>query len=181
MPDLSRADAVDASSTSLVIKIRQAFNPVPERFTPLSDLAKAFCVKGEITSEVDANDWRLADPDLLMRNEELGGMLLFMDGPTWRHYLPIWLTVAATHGEQLKDLASAVVVTLDPKAIVLADDPARFVERTSVLTDAQRAVIAYVLAIIASFSWIRAKDKNLHQVDGLIALWGQGTVPRAGD
>jgi hypothetical protein len=82
----------------LLIKIRQTFSPTRERFTPLSDLAKAFFVRGEITNEVDAEDWRSVDPDIIVRNENLAGLLIFMDGPTWRHYLPIWLTIATARG-----------------------------------------------------------------------------------
>jgi hypothetical protein len=175
MPDHPRADAVDTSPASLVIKIRQAFSPAREKFTPVSEPAKAFSVRGEITNEVDADNWRLVDPDILARNKNLAGLLVFMDGPTWRHYLPIWLTIATTHGAQLRDLVSIVITTLDPKTIVLADDAARFAERTNILTDAQRATIADVLAAFASFPWINNNGRSLAQVEGLVALWRQLT------
>lgn len=177
MPDLPRHDAVKTSATSLAIKIRQAFSgdPARERFTRLSDLANAF-FGGERTNEADADDWRAVDPDSVVRDGDLVGLLIFMDGPTWRHYLPIWLTIAATRGTQLRDFVSVVITTLDPEAIVLADDASRFLERTSILTDAQRDTIADVLAAFASFPWIRTNDKSVDQVERLVALWRQGST-----
>jgi hypothetical protein len=179
MPDLPRADAVDDSSTSLLMKIRQAFGPTGERFTRLSDLANAFSVRGEVTNEADVDDWRLVDLDIVVRNENLGGLLIFMDGPTWRHYLPIWLTIAATRGAELRDFVSVVTTTLDPESTVLADDASRFVERASTLTDAQRAAIADVLATFTSIPWIRSNGRGLAHAERLAALWRQGDIPVA--
>jgi hypothetical protein len=141
-------------------------------------LAKAFFVRGEITNEADADDWRLVDPDIVIRNENLAGLFILMDGPTWRHYLPIWLTIAMTRGAQLRDLVSMVITTLDPETIVLADDASRFAERTSTLTHAQRTTIADVLATFTSFPWIRANAKTVGQINRLVALWRQGAMLR---
>ena len=179
MPDLPRVDAVDDSSTSLLIKIRRAFDPTGERFTRLSDLASAFSVRGEITNEADVDDWRLVDLDIVVRNENLGGLLIFMDGPTWRHYLPIWLTIAATRGAELRDFVSVVTTTLDPESTVLVDDASRFVERASTLTGAQRAAIADVFATFTSIPWIRANGRGLAHAERVAALWRRGNIPVA--
>lgn len=177
MPDPPPDDAVKTSASSLATKIRQAFSggPARERFTRLSDLANAFFGGGR-TNEADADDWRSVDPDSVVRDGDLVGLLIFMDGPTWRHYLPIWLTIAATRGAQLQDFVSVVITTLDPEAIVLADDTSRFLERTSILTDAQRDTIADVLGAFALFPWIRANDKSVGQVKRLVTLWRQGNM-----
>jgi KaiC/GvpD/RAD55 family RecA-like ATPase len=69
-----------------------------------------------------------------------------------------------------RDFLLMVITTLDPETVI-RDDAALFAERTSKLTDEQRATIADVLAAFAPSPWLRNSDKSLGQVERLVALW----------
>lgn len=159
------------TNNQTIMSIRTAFENVAAPTSTLQDMAKAFISRRSDFGHLDRY-WPEVTADVFdvpHQGDVLRGMIVFMDGPTWRHYLPAWMSIGllANDGE----IISNALVTLDENASESVGTTYPFSDRISLLTDQQKQAVGNFVLAAVKHPDIADDPKSFELIKDLITRW----------
>jgi Family of unknown function (DUF6714) len=143
----------------------------------VKDLRRLVEIGAKDASALDhVNTWRDMVPVLAADTliDALPVKLMFLEGATWRAFLPAWMTASldADLGTAEQDnFVAATVCSLDPQVTAEMSSPDIFRERTAELTAAQGEAIAGFVVWAGRVPVMRGDSKAKPQIARLLSTW----------